>query len=205
MTLIVGITGVMGSSKSTVARTLNERFGVPVFDADSVAKEPLHTAEFRNSIVAITGPDVIENGVFNVEKLSALLFSDDQKYDRYAALIAMHLWREFDIWKKSHKGTVPYIVLDAALIYEFGWEGKCNYIVATRCLEGKRLWRLKKYRGFTAVAVQQRMARQIAQKEKCDRADYVLDTSCRMRDLQVRVKRLHAFLLGKSEVHHGAS
>jgi dephospho-CoA kinase len=78
MTKIIGLTGGIGSGKTTIAKYLKS-FGIPVYIADDEARKIMQSSEIINAIKNTFGEDIFENGILNREKLAKIVFNDPEK------------------------------------------------------------------------------------------------------------------------------
>ena len=162
----VGITGGIGSGKTTVCRIF-EVLGVPVFYADVVAKSIMLSDPILVQGVKDTfGNDAYyENGDFNRKYLADIVFNDNAQLEKLNALVHPAVFRAFDTWSTSFVNA-PYILKEAALLFESESYKMCDLsVVVTAPLELK-LSRVTQREKTTREAVQQRMDKQLSDEEK---------------------------------------
>ena len=113
----VGVTGGIGSGKSTVCRLFAER-GVPVYDSDSEAKRLMgEDPSLRAALVEAFGDETFRDGVLNRRYLAATVFGDRRALARLEALVHPCVKRDFERWA-AERIAEPYVVLECAILYE---------------------------------------------------------------------------------------
>src|SRR6185312_9844499 len=127
--LRVGLTGGIGSGKSTVARIF-EVLGVPVSYADREAKRVMNEDPgLRSAIEAAFGPEAYEGGALNRPWLAARVFSDPVKLELLNSLVHPATIRDGDRWMQSFAGRAPYAIREAALIFESPAAGHLDFVI----------------------------------------------------------------------------
>lgn len=170
----VGVTGGIGSGKSTVCRLLAER-GVPVYDSDREAKRLMNEdAELRRALVAAFGEETFCDGVLNRRYLAETVFGDPRQLAALEALVHPCVRRDFARWAASYEATEPYVVLECAILYESGMDAMVDRVVAVVAPEELRLMRVNARDGASAEEIRRRMAVQLSDDELCARADYTI-------------------------------
>lgn len=174
MALHVGITGNIGSGKSTVCR-LFEILGIPVYYADSRAKELLNSdAEIINKVKHLLGADVYDaNGKLNRKKVAALVFSDKALLKKYNAIVHPAVLNDGNIWIKKFEHC-PYILKEAALLFESGTYQFLDKIICVTAPEIIRIARVQQRDSITEVEVVQRMQNQWSEEKKISASDYII-------------------------------
>lgn len=170
----VGVTGGIGSGKSTVCRLLAER-GVPLYDSDREAKRLMsEDAELRRALVAAFGEETFRDGALNRRYLAEIVFGDPRQLAALEALVHPCVRRDFARWAASHEATEPYVVLECAILYESGMDAMVDRVVAVVAPEELRLMRVNARDGASAGEIRRRMAVQLSDDELCARADYTI-------------------------------
>lgn len=196
----VGLTGGIGSGKTTVARIL-ETLGVPVYYADDAAKTIMNTdTGLRQQIIHHFGEASYMEGQLQRRYLADIVFSNPAKLALLNSLIHPVTIRHSEEW--FHRQTTPYAVREAALLFESGASENLDFIIGVYAPKHIRLQRVIKRDGLTADEVQQRMSRQINEEMKMKLCDAVIRND-EQQLLIPQVMELHEQLLelaGKSEV-----
>jgi dephospho-CoA kinase len=175
--LTVGITGGIGSGKSTVCKVFRV-LGVPVFQADTVARnlqneDPL----IQSGLTDIFGPGIYDSyGNLNRKKIAEIIFNDKLLLDKVNNLIhpAVHL--EFEKWKKS-KSTFPYVLYEAAILFETGSYRSFDYVIMVMTEEKERIARVMERDSVSEEAIKQRMLFQMPDTQKIKLADFVIENN----------------------------
>jgi dephospho-CoA kinase len=190
--LKIGLTGGIGSGKSTVAHMLRE-LGFPVLDADSLAHKIIEPGQpAHHEILAEFGHDIVGNGhKINRAKLGAMVFADRSKLERLNAIVHPRV-REI-IFGQFHQleeaGTHDAAFVEAALLVEAGYEKDLNGLVVVWSSPEQQLERLLA-RGFSETDARQRIAAQMPAAEKLRHATETIDCSGSLEDTQRQVQIL---------------
>lgn len=174
--LKAGITGGIGSGKTTVARVFS-LLGIPVYYADDAAKQLLsEDADVRKSVRRLFGDEVFTNGKPDRKKMAALVFNDKEKLAKLNAIIHPAVRKHFENWVKEHSDA-PYILKEAAILFESGTYKELDKIITVVAPEETRIARVMKRDHVTADAVRDRMANQLDDKEKIKLSDFIVRNS----------------------------
>lgn len=170
--LRIGLTGGIGSGKSTVAKVF-EVLCVPVFYADSVAKEIMNTnAALRRHLIEAFGEEVYANNTINRGYLSSIVFNDATQLERLNAIVHPITIAEAEQWFRQQ--TTPYVIKEAALLFEARTAKELDYIIGVSAPQQLRIQRVMKRDGITEKEVLQRMSKQMDEAEKIKLCDFVL-------------------------------
>ena len=169
----VGVTGGIGSGKSTVCRLFAER-GVPVYDSDSEAKRLMREGpSLRAALVEAFGDETFRDGVLNRRYLAATVFGDRHALARLEALVHPCVKRDFERWA-AERTAESYVVLECAILYESGMDAAVDRVVAVVAPEELRLVRVNARDGASAAEIRRRMAAQLSDDVLSARADYTI-------------------------------
>ena len=168
----VGITGGIGSGKSTVCRLFALR-GVAVYDSDAGAKR-LMTADpdLRARISARFGAEAYSEGELNRAYLAGKVFSDAQALADLNAIVHPAVRADFAAWAQRQEGD--YVILESAILFEAGLEGSVDKTVAVLAPRELRIERTCRRDGCGADQVVRRIAAQLDDDALSARADYVV-------------------------------
>ena len=172
--LKIGITGGIGSGKTTVCRVF-QVLGIPVFYADVAAKSIMHTdAELREDIIKSFGTDsYTANGELNRKYISAIVFNDKEQLANLNALVHPAVFRAFDSWVRAQV-QAPYILKEAALLFESDSYKLCDLSILVKSPDDLRVKRIIERDHTTAEEVRLRMDRQFSDEQKEKLADHIL-------------------------------
>lgn len=165
----VGITGGIGSGKSTVCRLFAER-GVAVYDTDAAAKRLMAEDEaLKRGIVARFGAESYRDGVLNRPYLAECVFGDDKEREALNGLVHPAVIADFERWAEEQQGE--YVVLESAILFEAGLDKHLDRVVAVLAPEALRVERAMKRDGATRAQILSRMAAQLDDDTLSRRAD----------------------------------
>ena len=192
--LKVGITGGIGSGKTTVCRIF-ETLDIPVFHADEESKRVL--ASDKKVIATIKkyfGKNIYTGSSLNRKKLAAIVFNDPEKLSVLNSITHPAVFRAFDEWVKMQK-RAPYVIKEAAIIFEAGAEKQLDYVIAVTAPAKTRLERIVKRDRVTVDEVKSRVKNQWSQEKIISKADFVIKNSGN-EFLIPQVLKIHRKLLG---------
>ena len=189
---IIGLTGGIGSGKSTIARFFQE-LGVPVYDSDAEAKALMHhSAPLRSALILEFGEEVYLGENLNKTWLAQRVFSDKEALEKLNSLVHPAVHEHFLNWVKSQ--DFPYVIQETALIFENQAADRYNETLLVVAPEDVRIQRVIARNGWPEEAVRERMDAQLPDRVKSELADAVIENL----DLEVsrsRVEQLHKYYL----------
>jgi dephospho-CoA kinase len=192
--LLVGLTGGIGSGKSTVAGMLAER-GAVVLDADRLARDAVAPGtEGFDAVMARFGDTVIApDGALDRAALARIVFADDEARAALEAIVHPDVQRRIAESVTAHAETDDVVVVDSPLLIEAGAHEGFEVVVVVTAPIDERVARLAA-RGMSEEDVLARDAAQMPLEEKAALADVVVDNDGSLDDLESKVDRLWADL-----------
>jgi dephospho-CoA kinase len=189
--MILGLTGSLGSGKSSVASALQE-LGALVLKADEVARDAsLPGQPAHAEIVKEFGPEILSaDGTINRQRLASVVFSDPDRRSRLEEIIHPRVRRAEEEFIEQHRDA-GLVVLDIPLLFETGAEQLCDRVAVVTVGEEERFQRLKSSRGMSREEIARRLAAQMPQEDKVRRADYIIDNSGTWERTLQQVETLH--------------
>lgn len=173
--LRIGLTGGIGSGKTTVAKIF-ELLDVPVYYADEASKRLYHTDKsLIANIKSHFGEDVYTNEQLNRSKLAAIVFNDPQKLELLNELVHPPTIRDAEEWMKQQ--TTPYVIKEAALLFESGSSAGLDYIIGVRSPSHFRIKRVMERDKISREDVISRANRQIDEEIKMRLCDFVINNN----------------------------
>ncbi|HEY5462487.1 MAG TPA: dephospho-CoA kinase [Hanamia sp.] len=170
--LRIGLTGGIGSGKSTVARIF-EVLGIPVYSADDASKRLMvEDKELKKNIIQSFGGQSYINGELNRKYLSAQVFNDSKKIELLNSLVHPATLKDAVEWTK--KQNAPYTIKEAALIFESGSDKLLDFVVGVKSPLSLRIERAMKRDNVTAAQVEARMKLQMDEEEKMNLCDFII-------------------------------
>jgi len=189
--LLVGLTGGIGSGKSTVARMLEER-GAVVFDADLLAREavepgtPGHTA-----VIERFGADVLApGGELDREALASIVFADPSARRDLEQIVHPEVRRLFAEGSEAYRDTDRIVVFSAPLLVESGMHTAFEILVVISATVATQIERLMRQRGMSEAAIRARIDAQAPLEDKAAVADFLVDNGGTLTELESQVERL---------------
>ena len=193
--LKVGITGGIGSGKSTVCSILRQ-LGIPVFEADTEVKTLYNqNQELRAELINNFGSIVYTDSRVNLDVLRSF-FKDPTKREMLNKIVHPFIFKAFDNWAASQNS--PYVIKEAAILFESGADKTVDVTIGVIASENKRLKRtLLRDKFRTEDEVLKIMQTQLSNSELEAMCDYLIDNN-EQRSLIVQVQKLHHILVDKS-------
>lgn len=170
--LKVGITGGIGSGKSTVARIF-EVLGTPVYYADIEARRLMNTDEgLKSSIIKNFGEESYKDGALNRAYISSLVFNNPSQLDLLNSLVHPATMKDGEAW--MHRQTTPYAIHEAALIFEAGVNERLDYVIGVFAPLDLRIKRTIERDKTSEEEVIKRMNRQFKEEKKMELCDFAI-------------------------------
>ncbi len=194
--LKVGITGGIGSGKSTVCR-LFEKFGVPVYYADDRAKWLMnHEEDLKAKLKESFGAAVYkEDGLLDRAYLAGIVFKDNAKLEILNSIVHPAVFEDGQAWQAEQEALgAVYTLKEAALLFETGSYKNLDRIIVVTAPEETRIKRVMERDNTTAEEVRARINKQMPQEEKEKRADHII-TNIAWETLNIQISDVHEKLL----------
>ena len=193
---VVGLTGGIGSGKTTVASMFLE-LGVPVYIADIEAKKLTNTSKvIRKKIIALLGKNSYLKTEINKKYVADMIFNDDQLLKKVNKIIHTKVANHFKKWVDKQNGV--YCIKETAILFETGSYKLCDYTILITSPKEERVKRLKKRDQLTRKEIENRMNNQWSDIEKSQLADTVIENAL-LINTQKKVEEVHLFLLKRFE------
>lgn len=189
--LLVGLTGGIGSGKSTVARLL-ERRGAVVIDADHLARESVArgTTGF-DRVVDTFGPEVLKrDGDLDRGHLAAIIFADPERKAALEAIIHPEVARRFGERVDELRDSSRVVVYVSPLLVELGLAPAFDVVVVVTASPHLRVSRVASDRDLSPEDVRARMAAQATDERRMEVADVLVDNDGSLAELQPQIDRL---------------
>lgn len=194
--LRIGLTGGIGSGKTTVARVF-ETLGIPVYDADHAAKNLMnHDPALKASIIELFGEESYQHHKLNRSYIAGIVFNDPEKLAKLNALIHPVTIADAEKWLSAQQ-QAPYAIKEAALLFESGADKHLDYIIGVTAPEETRIKRVAARDHLDPEDVRKRIQNQMNEDEKMKRCHFVLHND--EKDLLLpQVLELHKVLMSKT-------
>jgi dephospho-CoA kinase len=169
----IGLTGGIGSGKTTVARIFS-MLNVPVYNSDEAGRKITNNDPLvKSSIKEQFGADMFDNqDNLNREKLSAIVFNDSSALSKLNAIIHPAVAHDFKMWCANQSS--PFVIKETAILFEHGLDKQLDGVIVVEAPDDLRIKRVMHRNGITEDAVRQRIQQQLPQDELISRADWVI-------------------------------
>lgn len=194
MTKIIGLTGGIGSGKSTVANYFKE-LGVPVYIADLEAKKIMEQPEIIREVQQIFDENVITDEKLDRKKIASIVFSNPEKLEKLNQIIHPKVKIDFKNWLDKHK-SYSFILKEVAIIFETETEKEFDAIILVTAPETKRIERVMKRDNLTEAQIKERIKNQLSDEEKIKKSHFIIknnsenDTKKQVKDLFILLNKI---------------
>ena len=190
--ILVGLTGGIGSGKSTVINYFKE-LGITCYQADDEAKKLMNSdkgliKKIKNSF----GDSIYINSRLDRKKLSAIVFTDKQKLELLNSIVHPYVNRHFENYCKGLEDI--YIIKEVAIIFEIGTQNKFDKIILVRAPKEDRVKRIIKRDKCNRQDAINRINNQIADDDKIDQCDFIID-NINLEEIPNKVLKIHNSIL----------
>ncbi len=187
---VIGLTGGIGSGKSTVSNFL-KMWGYLVLDADEIARNVTKQADVIEQIVCEFGDDVLaKNGQIDRKVLANIVFNDEKALKRLENLIHPAVIKNVEMRiKKAKQDGIEVLFLDAPLLFEAGLDKLCESVWLVTVSPEIQLERIKKRGGIAESEIKKRIAAQMPQHEKAVRSQLILDNDGSLQELERQLQK----------------
>lgn len=192
--LKIGITGNIGSGKTTVAKVF-ELLGIPVFYADFQAKKVMtEDVILVEAICKSFGAEAyFADGSLNRKHISGIVFNNETELKKLNALVHPAVFRAFDLWAEQYQHNF-YVLKEAALLFESGSNQQCDRTIVVSAALDVRVQRVMQRDKITETEVLRREEKQMPQAEKEAKADYIIQNDAKVLVIP-QVLKIHEQLL----------
>ena len=171
-TRIIGLTGGIGSGKSTIASFYGS-LGVPVYIADDEARKIIYTQDATSELVEAFGEAILSDGRPDRAKIAGVVFNDSEKLKVLNDIIHPKVRQHFTEWVERNSDE-PFVIKEAAILFESGSYKDCDEIILVTAPKEIRIARVMKRDNVSREQVLERMAAQWDDQKKADLSDYII-------------------------------
>ncbi|MGA8853232.1 MAG: dephospho-CoA kinase [Christiangramia sp.] len=169
---IVGLTGGIGSGKTTVAGFFKEK-DIPVYIADDAGKRLMNRSSgIRKKIIELFGEEAYHDHEPNRKFIASRVFGDKEQLSKLNNIIHPAVARDFDEWLKEQSSK--YVIYEAAILFETGGYKKCDFSILVIAPQLLRIQRLQKRDDSSIEEIQNRMDNQWSDEKKSELADFII-------------------------------
>ncbi|MFV0199632.1 dephospho-CoA kinase [Empedobacter falsenii] len=184
---VVGITGGIGSGKSTAAKFFEE-LGIPVYNSDTRAKLIQNeNSEVKAKIIAAFGEEAYDENGLNKAYLSKQVFQDNEKLKVLNSIVHPAVFKDFEAWKIAQKADI--IMKEAAILIESGSYKDCDLVISVMVDKEKRIARTMERDGLTREDILARINHQISDEERIAKSDFIIDNNGDLAHLKSEVEQ----------------
>lgn len=195
MILKVGITGGIGSGKSTIAKVF-EVLGIPVYYADDAAKKLMNEdAALKEKLIAVFGNEIYKDGILNRPHLSGLVFNNPKKLAQLNSIVHPATIADAESWMQQQHSA--YAIKEAAILFESGAYKYVDKVIGVYAPAQLRISRVMQRDHNTEEAVTERMNKQMKEEKKMKLCDYVI-TNDEKELVLPQVLKIHDTLMKKA-------
>ncbi len=189
---IVGLTGGIGSGKTTVANMFN-KLGIPIYIADLEAKKLMNRSKvIKRKLIQLFGTNTYKDGIVNKVFLAEKIFNDKELLDKMNAIVHPKVKAHLKKW--IEKQNSQYVIYEAAILFENGGYKKCDYIITVTAPKIVRIQRVIQRDSSTNQKVEAIMDNQWSDAEKIKLSHFVIKNNS-LNQTEIQVKNVHQNIL----------
>lgn len=173
MAKIIGLTGGIGSGKTTIANYFSAA-NIPVYIADAEARLIMQSDEILAAIKDTFGDSIFDGAILNREKLSKIVFENPEKLKVLNAIIHPAVKKHFQNWVLNHK-SFPFIIYEAAILFESGSYKNCDLIITVTAPLELRIQRVIQRDNTTREQVLNRIKVQWSDEQRIAKSNFVIE------------------------------
>lgn len=193
--MIIGLTGGIGSGKSTIASFFKE-LGVPVYIADDRAKQLMEDDEsIKKRIIEEFGEKAYDESKPNRYYIAQIVFNNPSKLAVLNGIIHPAVRADFDSWHKRQ--DAPYVIKEVAILFESGGDQLCDAIISVTAPEEIRIDRVVNRDQTTREAVKDRIKNQWTDQQRIEKSTYVIE-NIDLDSTKEKVYKIHDHILKKT-------
>lgn len=175
MTKVIGLTGGIGSGKTTIANYF-ATMGIPVYIADDAAKKVMQSENIVQQIKTTFGDSIFEKEILNRSKLAEIVFNNADKLAQLNAIVHPAVKSDFESWLQENKKH-DYVIYEAAILFESGRYKECDVIITVTAPEEVRIERVVKRDNTTREHVLSRIKMQWNDEKRISLSNFVINNS----------------------------
>lgn len=190
--IIVGLTGGIGSGKTTVANLFLE-LGIPVYIADEEAKKMMHTSKIiKRKLIKLFGEEAYVDNSLNKPYIANIIFNDKHYLQKMNAIIHPKVAKHFNTWVL--KQNTPYVIKEVAILFENNGHKFCDQIITVVAPKATRLERVLKRDKTSKEKVEAIMKNQWSDAQKIERSNFVIHNKS-LDETKAQVLKIHEQIL----------
>lgn len=190
--LWIGLTGGLGTGKSTIAKIINQ-YGIPVIDADLIAHQALQFGQKSYfQVLQYFGPEILnEDKTVNRKKIAEIVFNNKEKLQKLESIIHPEVKNRVSLLRNKFEAENHKVAFyDVPLLFEKNMQSDFDRIVVISANLENQKQRLKLRNQWTEEEINSRLNSQLSMEEKTKGADFVIDNNGSLDDLHQSVKKM---------------
>ncbi|MGM0635011.1 MAG: dephospho-CoA kinase [Bacteroidota bacterium] len=191
--MIVGLTGGIGSGKTTVAKMFKEK-GIPVYIADDEAKKLMNTDLLKHQIIQIFGEKAYSNGELNRQFIANQVFKNQRLLEKLNGIVHPAVRNHFSEWVA--KQNASFVLYEAAILFEKGGDEICDYTILVTAPKEIRINRIQQRDEAKRTDIVDRMNNQWSDDKKKKLADFIVE-NIDLDKTQKKVQDIYELLVNK--------
>jgi dephospho-CoA kinase len=193
--IIVGLTGGIGSGKTTVAKQFN-LLGIPVYIADEEAKKLMIRSKIiKRKLIQLFGEKAYIKNELNKPFIADIIFNDKAYLEKMNSIIHHRVAKHFEKWVL--KQNAPYVIKEVAILFENGGDEMCDYVITVTASKSLRVKRLLERDNTSKEKIEAIMNNQWTDEDKVKKSDFVIDNTT-LENIKKQVHIIHNQILKKS-------
>ena len=193
MMTTVGLTGGIGSGKTTIANLFASQFAIPIYIADTKAKELIaQDNRLQQEIKALLGEEAFVEGKYNTAFVASIVFSTPEKLQALNQLIHPYVQQDFVRWREGQHS--PYVIKESAILFESGSYKDCDYIITVTAPLEERICRVMLRDKIDRKTVEKRIKNQWNDENRIKLSTFVVDNGDFSRNLD-KIQTIHCKIM----------
>lgn len=193
MMTTVGLTGGIGSGKTTIANLFATEFAIPIYIADTKAKELIaQDTHLQQEIKALLGEEAFVEGKYNTAFVASIVFSTPEKLQALNQLIHPYVQQDFARWREEQDS--PYVIKESAILFESGSYKDCDYIITVTAPLEERIRRVMLRDKIDRKTVEKRIKNQWNDENRIKLSTFVMDNRDFGRNLD-KIQTIHCKIM----------
>jgi dephospho-CoA kinase len=175
MTKIIGLTGGIGSGKTTVSKMF-EQLGVSIYNSDLEAKKIMQMPELIVLLKNNFGNSFFENDILNRSKLADLVFKNSEKLKELNAIVHPFVKKDFSVWVEKNENQ-KFVIKESAILFESNTNIDCDKIITVVAPLSSRMQRIAARDDLGFHEIVKRINNQISDEKKVENSDFVIENT----------------------------
>ena len=193
--ITIGLTGGIGSGKTTIAQWFQEK-GIPVYNSDFEAKKLMNENEdLIQQLIELFGDETYKNGEYNRSYVASKVFNDKELLNQLNAIVHPAVFKHFDEWMDNQNSS--FVVKEAAILFESGSYKDCDYIISVIADEEIRIDRVAKRDQLNEDQIRSRMKNQWTDEQRIEKSDFIIENNKDLNALKLEFEKVYDEILDR--------